>query len=126
MNSSRSIRDNSAVYPVVHEDLQHHASGCYSAHSGVKKWNRTAENRLLAAEKFSALAEWITGQPYSTEFDRAWKNVLFNQFHDILAGTSLEVAYDDARDQFRRSDVDRRPGAQQRNPVAGLEDQYRA
>ena len=95
-----SIRDNSAVYPVVHEDLQHHASGCYSAHSGVKKWNRTAENKLLAAEKFSAFAERITGQPYSNEFDRAWKNVLFNQFHDILAGTSLEVAYDDAHDLY--------------------------
>ena len=85
---------------MVHEDLQHHASGCYAAHSGVKRWNRTAENRLLAAEKFSALAEWITGQPYPADFDRAWKNVLFNQFHDILAGTSLEAAYDDARDQF--------------------------
>jgi alpha-mannosidase len=55
---------------------------------------------LLAAEKFSALAERVTGQPYSKEFERAWKNVLFNQFHDILAGTSLEVAYDDARDQY--------------------------
>ncbi len=86
--------------PVVHEDLQHHASGCYSAHSGIKRWNRTAENRLLAAEKFSTLAEIVTGQPYPVDFERAWKNVLFNQFHDILAGTSLEAAYDDARDQF--------------------------
>ncbi len=88
------------VFPVVHEDLQHHASGCYSAHSGVKKWNRTAENRLLAAEKFSSIAVQITGQPYSPELKQAWKNVLFNQFHDILAGTSLEAAYEDTRDQF--------------------------
>ena len=33
---------------------------------------------------------------------RAWKNVLFNQFHDILAGTSLEAAYEDARNQLAR------------------------
>ena len=91
---------NTARLPVVHEDLQHHASGCYAVHSGIKKWNRTAENRLLAAEKFSVLANRITGASYSQEFSRAWKNVLFNQFHDILAGTSLEAAYDDARDQF--------------------------
>ena len=26
--------------------------------------------------------------------------MLFNQFHDILAGTSLEAAYDDARSQL--------------------------
>jgi alpha-mannosidase len=96
----QSVDNQTAIYPVVHEDLQHHASGCYAAHSGVKKWNRMAENRLLTSEKFSALAAWITGQPYSTEFGRAWKNVLFNQFHDILAGTSLEVAYDDVRDQY--------------------------
>jgi alpha-mannosidase len=84
--------------PTVHDDLQHHASGCYAAHSGIKRWNRQAENMLLAAEKFCAIAERVTGQPYPAELERAWKNVLFNQFHDILGGTSLEVAYDDARD----------------------------
>ena len=83
--------------PVVHSDLQHHASGCYSAHSGIKRWNRTAENRLLAAEKWSLLAALVVNQPYPSDFDRAWKSVLFNQFHDILAGTSLEAAYDDAQ-----------------------------
>ena len=83
--------------------MQHHASGCYASHSGVKKWNRLAENRLLAAEKFSSIAARIAGQPYSKEFTRAWKNVLFNQFHDVMAGTCLEEAYDDARDQFGES-----------------------
>ncbi len=86
--------------PVVHDDLQHHASGCYSAHSGVKRWNRRAENLLLAAEKFSAIASWTAGLPYPDDFQRAWKHVLFNQFHDILAGTSIEEAYEDARDQY--------------------------
>jgi alpha-mannosidase len=84
--------------PTVHDDLQHHASGCYAAHSGIKRWNRQAEQMLLAAEKFCAIAERVTGQPYPAELERAWKNVLFNQFHDILGGTSLESAYDDARD----------------------------
>ncbi|SEB53775.1 alpha-mannosidase [Paenibacillus sp. GP183] len=84
-------------FPVVHDDLQHHASGCYAAHSGIKQWNRQAENKLIAAEKWSALAERITGQKYPANFGLAWKNVLFNQFHDILAGTSLEPAYEDAR-----------------------------
>lgn len=95
-----SVDQPSSHFPVVHEDLQHHASGCYAAHSGVKKWNRSAENKLLAAEKFSVLADHIAGASYSHEFSRAWKNVLFNQFHDVMAGTSLEEAYDDARDAF--------------------------
>jgi alpha-mannosidase len=64
---------------------------------GIKQWNRRAENKLIAAEKFSALAYWLTGQPYpAAELKQAWKSVLFNQFHDILAGTSIEPAYDDA------------------------------
>lgn len=87
-------------FPVVHDDLQHHAVGCYSAHSGVKRWNRRAENMLIAAEKFSAIASRLTGQPYLEDFNRTWKAVLFNQFHDILAGTSLEAAYADARDLY--------------------------
>ncbi|MBN2392669.1 MAG: alpha-mannosidase [Anaerolineae bacterium] len=84
--------------PVVHDELQHHASGCYAAHSGVKRWNRQAEQALMAAEKWSTLASWTNKLPYpAADFERAWKNVLFNQFHDILAGTSIETAYDDAR-----------------------------
>ena len=93
--------------PVVQSELQHHASGCYAAHSGIKRWNRLAENRLLAAEKLSvAAAVWGDGDASGLsactleEFTRAWKSVLFNQFHDILAGTSLEAAYDDARDAY--------------------------
>jgi alpha-mannosidase len=85
-------------FPVVHDELQHHASGCYGVHSGIKRWNRQAENTLLLAEKWSAIAELVTGQPYPCDINRAWKDVLFNQFHDILDGTSLEEAYDDARD----------------------------
>lgn len=91
------VDDGNLAFPVVHDDLQHHASGCYAVHSGVKKWNREAENKLLAAEKMSAFAAWSTGQPYPRDFSLAWKNVLFNQFHDILAGTSIEPAYEDAR-----------------------------
>ena len=87
-------------FPVVHDDLQHHASGCYAVHSGIKKWNREAENKLIAAEKMSTLAEWVTGQPYPKDYTLAWKNVLFNQFHDILAGTSIEPAYEDARNMY--------------------------
>ena len=96
----RYALQKSLPLPVVHDELQHHASGCYSVHSGIKKWNRDAENRLLRAEKFSILAHWLTGQPYPREYEQAWKNVLFNQFHDILAGTSLEETYEDARNML--------------------------
>ena len=50
-----SISTSNEALPVVTGDLLHHASGCYSAHSGVKRWNRLAENRLIMAEKISVM-----------------------------------------------------------------------
>jgi alpha-mannosidase len=95
-----SLAESGLAFPVLHTDLQGVATGTYAAHSGVKRWNRQAENLLVAAEKWSALARQITGQPYPADFTQAWQNVLFNQFHDILAGTSIEPAYEDARDSY--------------------------
>ncbi|MCV9884548.1 alpha-mannosidase [Metabacillus halosaccharovorans] len=91
------VKKKEIALPTVHHDLQNHAKGCYSVHSGIKKWNREAENMLAKAEKLSVVAEATTGQPYPDDFKQAWKNVMFNQFHDILAGTSIEDAYEDAR-----------------------------
>lgn len=91
-----AVEASSVRLPVYHGDLQHHASGCYAAHSEVKRLNRLSENRLLAAEKYSSIAAILGKQPYPKDFTHAWKQVLFNQFHDILAGTSLREAYDDA------------------------------
>ena len=93
-------RENGA-YPTIRGELQHHAPGCYTTHSGIKRWNRRAENLLATAEKWSAVADSLGLRPYPHgELTRAWKLLLFNQFHDTLAGTSIEPAYEDARDQI--------------------------
>jgi alpha-mannosidase len=87
--------------PSVRDELQHHGRGCYTSHSGIKRWNRRTENLLLRAEKWSVIADSLGLQPYPHERLReAWKLLLFNQFHDTLAGTSIKPAYDDARDQL--------------------------
>jgi alpha-mannosidase len=96
-----ALTPHAADLPTVHTDLQHHAPGCYTTHSEIKRLNREAENRLLRAERWCALANLTLGRPYhKAEFERAWKQVLFNQFHDILAGTSVPIAYDHAREQL--------------------------
>jgi alpha-mannosidase len=95
----RVIRDDNI--PAHRGELLHHAVGCYSAHSGVKRWNRRAENLLQRAEKWCAIAQVAAGVPYPlAELTDAWKLVLFNQFHDTLAGTAIASAYEDSRDQF--------------------------
>lgn len=87
--------------PTYTGELQHHSVGCYSAHSGIKRWNRRAENLLLAAEKLACVAAQVTGLSYPQEsLTQAWKLVLFNQFHDTLGGTAIEPAYQDSRDQY--------------------------
>jgi alpha-mannosidase len=90
--------------PIVKDDLQHHASGCYSAHSQTKKNNRIAEHRLITAEKFMTVSHILTGLPYDgTKIKNAWKNVLFNQFHDIMGGCSIKEAYEDALEFYGES-----------------------
>lgn len=82
-------------------DLLHHSPGCYTAHSGIKRWNRRAENLLQRAEKWATVAAAMGGPAYPlAELSEAWKLLLFNQFHDTLAGTSIAPAYEDARDQI--------------------------
>ena len=87
--------------PLVTGDLQHHASGCYSANSRVKELNRRAETSLVTAEKLDVLANALTGSALNTErLEAAWERVMFNQFHDILAGCSIKEAYTDADNAF--------------------------
>ena len=87
--------------PVIRGSLLHHASGCYAANSAVKRANRQGENALLKAEKFDMLAQRLTGSKGSADRLReAWEKVLFNQFHDILAGCSIQDAYEEALSAF--------------------------
>ncbi|HKE10382.1 MAG TPA: glycoside hydrolase family 38 C-terminal domain-containing protein, partial [Myxococcota bacterium] len=96
-----AVATQAESFPTVIGDLQHHAPGCYTTHSEIKRLNRLAESRLTAAERWCALAFLATGrEPETAEFGHAWRQVLFNQFHDTLAGTSLPVAYADARERF--------------------------
>lgn len=95
------IAGRAAQLPVWQGSLLHHARGCYSAHSPIKAWMRRAEHAVLAAERWAVMAHLATGAPHpASDLDRAWKSLLFNQFHDILPGSAIADAYLDARDQL--------------------------
>ena len=82
--------DKSLELPVVKDDLQHHAVGCYTAEAEIKKGNRQSETALIVAEKIAAVGSIAWGANYpKAELTKAWQRVLFLQFHDSLAGTSL-------------------------------------
>jgi len=81
--------------PPIAEELQHHASGCYSALSRIKELNRKTEEALIAAEKYNFMASTLAGMEYlSDQLYRGWTNLLFCQFHDVLAGTCIKEAYE--------------------------------
>jgi len=70
--------------------------GTYTSQAETKKNNRRNEALLLTVEKFSAFAR-LSGQEYpQADLEGAWKKLLFNQFHDILPGSSIRAVYRDA------------------------------
>ncbi len=74
--------------------------GVFTTQAGHKREMRVSEENLLDAEKYAALAS-LDGEPYPHDvIDEAWKKLLFNQFHDLAAGSGLGLIYQDAREDF--------------------------
>jgi alpha-mannosidase len=83
--------------PVVRDELQMHAVGCYSANSALKRAYRLAECRLLTAERIAALAAcWLDRPALQDALHALWWDLCFNQFHDTLCGTATKEGSDDA------------------------------
>ncbi len=98
------LRAESIALPVWKNELQHHASGCYSTHSRSKKLHREAENALLRMESLGTLSYALTGhQPKKAFVEQAWHNLLFNEFHDIMGGCSIAEAMQDAEMQLNET-----------------------
>lgn len=76
--------------------------GAYTAQAKTKKGNRKSEVALRDLELWGSLAH-IHGNeasyPYG-EINDMWEKLLFNQFHDILAGTSITRVHDEAEKDF--------------------------
>ena len=82
---------------VLKDELQHHASGCYSAVSEVKTLLRKGETKMTATEKLSVLAELLLGKKYNEkDIQKGWENLNFLTFHDIMGGCCIKSAYDDS------------------------------
>ncbi len=71
--------------------------GTYTSMARIKKQNRKCEFLLSNAEWLSCLCSHFNGLEFPRRrFDTAMKNMLLNQFHDVLPGTSIEEVYADA------------------------------
>ena len=98
--------------------------GCYTTHADQKKYNRDCEGLLYEAELFATLANLINQdgfagapllpimnntccnyscQDWQQQIEIAWKKVLFNQFHDILPGTSIPEVFTEANQEWQEA-----------------------
>ncbi|SDU27195.1 alpha-mannosidase [Jiangella alkaliphila] len=75
----------------------------YTSQAKTKQGNRRSEHLLHEAELWSATAAvaGLAEYPHD-DLDRIWKQVLLNQFHDILPGSSIAWVHREARDQYAR------------------------
>ena len=83
--------------------LEYH-QGTFTTQAKMKEYNRRNEALLTSAEKFSTLAT-LYGKSYNHELlNDAWKDVLFNQFHDILPGSGIRENYIDATERHKAAE----------------------
>ena len=88
----------------VCDELQTRYLGPYCNYTPVKQDNRRAETALLNCEAASVIAYNLIDREYpQAEIKQCWKDVMFNQFHDILGGTCISSAYRDASDRHGRA-----------------------
>src|SRR3984957_15073372 len=74
--------------------------GVMTSQANHKHSMRTAEEEMLNAEKWSSVA-WLDGAKYpADELTEDWKKVLFNQFHDLAAGSGIADIYKDAQKDY--------------------------
>ncbi|KAF9582151.1 Glycoside hydrolase, 38 vacuolar alpha mannosidase [Lunasporangiospora selenospora] len=77
--------------------------GTYTSQAATKRYNRKLEFLLRNIEIVSTLCFCIgRGLQYpKSKLDSLWKNILLNQFHDILPGSAIELANIDARNIYK-------------------------
>jgi len=74
--------------------------GVFTTQANHKRNMRDAEVEVLDAEKWASLA-WLDGRDYpGKELTEDWKKVLFNQFHDLGAGSGIGIIYKEAQKDY--------------------------
>jgi alpha-mannosidase len=81
---------NDELYVEIHR-------GTYTTNLPVKEYMARAEIAIREYEAIATIAEILKVSKYNKEdIDELWKLVLFNQFHDVIPGSSIKEVYDDS------------------------------
>ncbi len=83
-----ALEAEKAKLPVVEGELNFFFRGVYFNNAPIKHAFRDVEGAVQKAERTCAVVGRLLGQP--TDFSDEWKGLLFNTFHDILPGDSID------------------------------------
>ena len=78
--------------PVVDTELQQHAIGCYTTMHRHKQHHRRAEELISQAEGLVSAHPEAAPKDAAAMLEHAKKDLLFNEFHDLLGGCSIRRA----------------------------------
>ena len=93
----RDLKRQKKSLPRWLKDLNPWAVGCYTSMSRVKKGYRQLESEYFLTEKMATAAFFQGLMPYpEEELRQARRDLLFVQFHDILPGSAIKSAEEDA------------------------------
>jgi alpha-mannosidase len=99
-----AIRGLVPALPVFEGDLQRVFTGCYTSMSRLKRRMQRSLAELVQTETLRSATWWLEGQEYPAgELRDAWRDHLFNDFHDILPGSAVEAGELDALDLYGRA-----------------------
>ncbi|MGP3778712.1 alpha-mannosidase [Halanaerobium saccharolyticum] len=92
-------KENNISYPDWRGELylEYHR-GTYTSQAEIKLKNRRLEEKLKKAEILNTIYQ-ITDQK---TLEKLWQDVLSNQFHDILPGTSIKEVYQDVNQVYKK------------------------
>lgn len=100
----KELEEIKAQLPVMDTERNFIFTGCYSSQSAIKGGNRICEDRLYQSEALSALSGVYTDKKVNKEnYKKAWKKVLFNQFHDIIPGSCVRDSRNHAMGMYQEA-----------------------
>ncbi len=97
------LKNSKNDFPVYDTERNFLFTGCYTTQTRIKAANRIAETRLNDAEALSAMAAANGAPREAGRLDHAWRNVLFNHFHDILPGSGTIETREFALGRFQEA-----------------------
>lgn len=100
-HEAEAIRDQ---LPVLDHELNFLFPGCYTTQTRIKRGNRKSETVLTDAEAFMSFAQIEAGKAFNKDrHSKAWQDVLYTHFHDILTGSCVQDSREHAMGRY--SDV---------------------